>query len=105
MKTKLKTIVITFIATTVFWCSVIVGCFWLLPKSTGVSFIEVAQRRGFVGMMSARNAESQPVTFTVEELRTNTASADASPIVLLERQLPPAGEFWIGIKKTKTQAK
>ena len=57
---------------------VVVGFFWLAEQSSGVSFVEDAQRRGFVAMMRAVNAESQPVTFVVEELRTNATSGTAS---------------------------
>ena len=104
VKIKLKIIIITFLATTVFWCLVIVGVFWLGPRqNSGVSIIQDAQQRGFVGMMSARNPDSQPVTFTVEELRTNVTRADTSQVILLERQVPPSGEFWVGIRKAKTE--
>lgn len=105
MKAKLKIIAATFIGTTAFWCLAIVGVFWCLPDNSGMSFIEDAQRRGFSALMSARNTESQPVTFTVAESRTNAITADASQVVLLERELPPAGELWIGIRKTKTELK
>ena len=106
MKTKLKTIIVTFVATTVFWCLVVAGFFWFgSEQSSGVSLIEDAHRRGFVAMMRAANVESQPVTFVVEELRTNATSAAASPVVLLERELTPSGEFWVGIRKTKTETK
>jgi len=104
-KTKLKTIAATFVATTVFWCFAILGVFWWLSHENGDDFIEDAQKRGFYEMMMARNTESQPVTFTVAELPTNTASADTPQLVLLERQVPPAGELWIGIKKTKVAGK
>ena len=104
MKTKLKTIIVTFLATTAFWCLVIVGTFWLGSRqNTGVSFIQDAQQRGFIGIISARNPEAQAVTFTVEELRTNSTRADTSQVVLLERQVPPSGEFWVGIRKTKIE--
>jgi hypothetical protein len=106
MKTKLKIILVTFVATTVFWCLVAVGFFWFASEqSSGVSFIEDAHRRGFVAMMRAANSESQPVTFVVEELRTNAMSAAASHVVLLERKLKPSGEFWVGIRKTKTETR
>jgi hypothetical protein len=105
MKTKLTIIAVTFLATTLFWCLAIGGFFWCLPDKGGVSFIGDAQQRGFSTMMSARNTESHPVTFTVVEVGTNTASADAPQAVLLERQLPPAGELWIGVRKTKAGAK
>jgi hypothetical protein len=105
MKPKLKIIAVTFVATTLFWCLAILGFFWCLPERGGVNFIDDAQRRGFYAMMSARNTESQPVTFTVAELVTDTTSADTPRPVLLERQLPPAGELWIGIKKSKTGSK
>ena len=104
MKTKLKIILVTFATTTVFWCLVVVGFFWFASEqSSGVSFIEDAHRRGFIVRMRAANAESQPVTFVVEELRTNATRATASPVVLLERELTPSGEFWVGIRKTKTE--
>ena len=105
MKSKLKTIIITFVATTLFWCLVVVCTIWLFRDNSGVSFTEDAMGRGFVAIMSARNTEPQAVTFTVAELRTNTASANAQETVLLERQLPPAEEFWIGIKKGPTGVK
>jgi hypothetical protein len=106
MKTKLKIIIVTFVATTVFWCLVVVGLFWLgSEQSSGVSFIEDARGRGFVAMMRAANEESQPVTFVVEELRTNATGAAASKAVLLERELTPSGEFWVGIRKTKAESK
>ncbi len=105
MKAKLKIIAVTFVVTTVFWCLVIIGFLWLPSEDSGVSFIEDAARRGFVNMMSARNTESKSVTFTVAELPPNATNADSPQTVLLERQLPPSGEFWIGIKKTKTEGK
>ena len=106
MKTKLKIVIVTFIATTVFWCLVAVGLFWFASeRGSGVNFIEDAHRRGFVAMLRAANVESQPVTFVVEELRTNAASAAASQVVLLERELTPSGEFWVGIRKRKTETK
>ncbi len=105
MKSKLKIIGATFVGTSAFWCLAIVGFSWFLPNNSGISFIEDAQRRGFSAVMSARNTESQPVTFAVAELRTNAVSAGTSQVVLLERQLPPAGELWIGIRKTKNEPK
>jgi hypothetical protein len=106
MKTKLKIIIVTFVATTVFWCLVVVGFFWFASEqSSGVSFIEDAHRRGFVVMMRAANEESQPVTFVVEELSTNATIAVALPVILLEWELTPSGEFWVGIRKTKTEPK
>lgn len=102
MKTKIKTIILTFLATTVFWSLVIAGITWFSVNKSGASFVDNAAHRGFVCMMSAKNGDSQSVTYTVEELSTNTAKAGA---VLLERKLPPTGEFWIGIKKSKTEKK
>ena len=100
MKSKLKIIIATFLATTAFWCLLI---FWLgQSRQSGISFIDDARQRGFVGMMSARNVESQSVIFTVEELRTNMTRTDTSRVVLLQRLLPPSGEFWVGIRKTET---
>jgi hypothetical protein len=105
MKAKLKISVATFVATTGFWGLAIFVFFWCLPDRSDVNFIEDAQRRGFYAMMSARNSESQPMSFTVAELRTNATSADTPQAILLERQLPPAGELWIGIKKAKMENK
>jgi len=104
VKTKLKIIIITFLATTAFWCLVIVGVFSLgSSQNSGVGVVQDAQQRGFVGMMSILNPDSQPVTFTVEELRTNVTRADTSQVILLERQVPPSGGFWVGIRKAKTE--
>ena len=105
MKPRIKTIILTFIATTVFWCLVVASTFWLFGHKSGVSLVEDATSRGFVAMMSARNFESQPVTFTVSELHANTTSANEGQVVLLERQVPPSGEFWIGITKAKADIK
>jgi flagellar basal body-associated protein FliL len=107
MKTKLKIIIVSSLATTVFWCLVVVvALVWFGSEQTsGVSLIEDARKRGFVAMMRAANVESQPVTFVVEELRTNATGAAASQAVLLERELTPSAEFWVGIRKTKTEIK
>ena len=105
MNTKIKTIILTFLATTIFWCLAIVCAFSLGAPKPHTTFIQDAVSRGFRTMFSARNTESQPLTFTIVELRTNTPSANEPEIVLLERQLPPRGEFWIGIKETKTENK
>jgi hypothetical protein len=102
---KFKIIILTFVATTIFWALAVIGYLWLASENSGVSFVEDAHRRGFLVMMRAANEESQPVTFVVEELHTNAVTADAGRTVLLERQLPPTGEFWVGIKKTKTDTK
>ena len=102
MKTKLKVIALTFAATTVFWCLAIAGFLWLAPGSTDRCIHLEAADRGFLTVMSARNIESQPVTFTVAEFQTNAASTDLLQNVLLERQLPPSGELWVGIKRTQT---
>ena len=108
MKSKLKIIIITFLATTAFWCLAVVGFFWWASsdQSTGVTFMEDARKRGFVAVMKTRNAETQPVTFTVEEVCTNATgmdTSDTSRVVLLERQLPPSGEFSIGIGRTENK--
>jgi hypothetical protein len=101
VKTKLTIIAVTFLATTAFWCLAIICFFWCCSDKGAVSFIEDAQGKGFSTMMSARNTESQQVTFTVVELGTNAGSARGPQTVLLERQLPPAGELWIGVRKAK----
>jgi len=106
MKTKRKIIIVTFVVTTVFWCLVVVGFFWFASEqSSDVSLIEDAHRRGFVGIMRAANQESRPVTYVVEELRTNATSAAASQVVLLERELTPSEVLWVGIRKTKPETK
>jgi hypothetical protein len=107
MKSKLKIVIITFTGTTAFWCLVIISFFWWTSsfQRTGVSFPEDARLRGYFGMMRAWNADKQPVTFTVEEVRTNTTGIDTSRVALLERKLPPSGELWIGIRKEMSQNK
>ena len=100
MKTKLIIIGLTFLGTTLFWCLVIVCTFWFLGDKSGVSFVEDARQKGYCAMMAAWNDEPRPVTFTVAELPTNAISVTPE-VVLLERQLPPAGKFWVGIKKKK----
>src|SRR2546429_1363352 len=101
---KLKIVIITFLSTTAFWCAAIVGVFWLGAREvTSVGVIEDPQRKGFMGIIWARNTETRPVTFTVEELRTNFTLADTSRGILIERQLPPSGEFWVAIRKAKPE--
>jgi hypothetical protein len=107
MKPKLKIIILTFIGTTAFWCLVIVGIFWWAEHfpSTSVSFIDDAQSRGFYSMMRVCNGQSQSVTFTVAEIFTNMPAAATSDVVLLERQVPPSGEFWIGVREKTRESK
>jgi hypothetical protein len=107
MKSTLKIIAISFVATTAFWCLLIVGLLaWCsFPRRTGVDFIEDAQTRGYFGMMSVWNHENHPVTFSVTEVRTNSAATNAPELVLFERQLPPSAEFWIGVRKTEPASK
>ena len=100
MRTKLALILVTSVATTLFWFLAIVGVAWLAPGgSGGTSFVADACRRGWVAMMRAWNDEPRPVTFIVAELDTNAVGTNVSDVVLLRRELPPSGEFWIGIKK------
>ena len=103
MKTKLKIIIVTFLATTAFWCLVAFALFWLPPPKSGVDVLEGARQRGFIAVLSARNSESQPVTFTFEELYTNKPNATDAQVVLLERQLPPSSKLRIGIRKTASK--
>lgn len=103
MKTKVRIIIVTFVATTVFWCLAIVGFIWSSTRNAGVDVVEDARQRGFVAIVKASNTESRQVTFSVEELRDGKPSADGSQVVLLERQLPPSGEFWVAIKKTASK--
>ena len=104
MKGKLKIIAATFIATTVFWCLAIVGIYFCLGHKLNVGFIHY-DTEGFADMIRAQNTESRPVMFTVAEMPTNGLSSAKPIAVLLERELPPHDEFWIGIKQTKSGGK
>jgi len=103
MKTKVKIIIVTFLATTAFWCLAVVAFFWLPPRKSGVDVVEDARQRGFIAVLRAWNTESRPVTFRVEELYTNKPGATDSQVVLLERQVPPSSEFRVGIRKTASK--
>jgi len=107
MKSRLKIIIVTSVATTAFWCLLLVGLFWWASDSqtAGVSFIEDAAKHGYFNMMRAWNDGKQSATFTVAEIRTNATGTNTSQVVLLERQLPPSGEFWIAIKKEEPPSK
>ncbi|HTA29952.1 MAG TPA: hypothetical protein VK731_05685 [Candidatus Cybelea sp.] len=107
MKSRLKIIIVTFVATTTFWCLVIVGLFWWSSHSgtAAANSVEDSASRGYLSLMRAWNDGKQPVKFTVEEFRTNTPGSNSSPVVLLERQLPPSGDLWIGIKKDEPSGK
>ena len=105
MKGKLKIIAASFVGTTAFWCLAIVVTFLCLGQETNVDVIHNGVTQGFSDLIAARNTESQPVTFTVEELPTNRLSSDTPKVVLMERELPPQGVFWIGIKQTKPGSK
>lgn len=107
MKSKLKIVVVTFLATTVFWGLFLVGLFWWGTHGHGteVSWIDDAVSHGYLNLMRVWNDETQPVTFTVAEIRTNTTGTNTLEAILLERQLQPSGEFWVGIKKNKSQSK
>jgi hypothetical protein len=105
MKGKLKIIAATFVATTAFWCLAIVIIVMSFGQETNVDVIHYAATQGFSDLIAARNTEPQPVTFTVTELPTNQLSSDTPKLVLLERELPPQGVFWIGIKQTKPGSK
>jgi hypothetical protein len=102
MNMRFKIILLTFLGTTGFWFVTIIGLFWLLPRNTEVSFSDDSRHKGFCALLTARNTDAQPVTFTVAELQTNAVNASRPEAVLLERQLPPSGELRVGIKKTKT---
>src|SRR5467141_2493788 len=95
--------IVTFTATTAFWCLAIVAFVCLSQRNAGVDLGADARQRGFIAMLRALNTESQPVTFVVEELRGNKTSTNTSQVVLLERQLPPAGELCVGIKKAQNK--
>jgi hypothetical protein len=107
MKSRLKIIIVTFVATTAFWCLVIVGLFWWasLVETAGVSPIQDAANYGYFNVMRAWNDGKRSVKFTVAEFRTNAPGTNASEVVLLERQLPPSGDLWVGIKKEEPQSK
>ena len=105
MKGKLKIIAATFVATTTFWCLAIVGIVLCFGQKTHVGFTHNDVTQGFSDLIAARNTESQPVTFTVAELPTNGLNSDTPKLVLLQRELPPQGVFWIGIKQTKSGSK
>ena len=102
MKSLLKTILVTFLATTAFWILAILGFLWVSSDNSGVAFVEDARQSGFIAMLRATNTETHPVTFSIEELHT-TLSATESAVILLERHLPPSGELWVGIKKAKSE--
>jgi len=104
---KLKVIIVTFVATTAFWCLVIAGFFWWARTRPSVTFTiwNDAQKFGYYSMMQASNGESKAVTFSVAELRTNLPMTATSQVILLERRLPPSGELWIGMKQTDPATK
>jgi hypothetical protein len=104
---KIKIIILTFAATTAFWCLAIAGFFWWLttrPSVTTSVWMD-AQKFGYYSMMQATNDQSQAVTFVVSEIRTNLPLTATSEVILLERRLPPSGELWIGMKEKNTETK
>ena len=107
MKSKLKIIILAFLGTTAFWCLLIVGFFWWVSADgkSGVSFISEAAQQGYSTLLRAWNDDKKPVIFTVVEVNTNATGTNNSVAVLLERSLPPSGEFWIGIKKKESPSK
>ena len=99
MKTKLLIIVSTFVGTTLFWGLAVAVVFAFFGEKRDVSFAPGPGQWGYSAIVTARNGESHPVTFTAVEILTNTISADTPEVVLLERQLPPGGELWLAVKK------
>ena len=104
---KLKVIIVTFVATTAFWCLVIAGFFWWATTRPSVTTTiwNDAQKFGYYSMMRASNGESRAATFIVAEISTNLPMTATSQVILLERRIPPSGELWIGMKQTNTQTK
>jgi hypothetical protein len=105
MKSKLKIIIVTSVATTAFWCLFVVGLFWWasFSQTAGANFIEDAANHG-CNVMRAWNDGKKSVKFTVSEI-LNATNTNFSQVVLLERQVPPSGDLWIGIKKDEPQGR
>jgi hypothetical protein len=91
MKTKLLVIILTFVGTTLFWCLVVFCTFHFFGREMDVSFAGGPNQWGYSAIVTPRNRESNPVKFTVVEMLTNEISAHTPEIVLLEREVPPAG--------------
>ena len=99
MKTKLLIIVSTFVGTTLFWVLAVAVVFRFFAETMDVSVAHPRGLWGYSAIVTARNGDSHPVTFSAVEMLTNAISADTPEVVLLERQLPPGGELWLAVKK------
>lgn len=104
MKSKLKTILLTFVATTAFWCLVVIGFVWLsCPGPPGTNDITRLRRFGFHYVVCEQNHEGRDTTFIVEALQTNSTSPEISRAELLRTNLMPSQTIMLGLRRERTQ--
>src|SRR5687767_4115556 len=97
---KVRAIVGTAAATTLFWVAVVFGLTWFGGNAGQVETrFEEARERGMIGLFGIHNPERLPVRFALEEIGTNSAAPAGA--VLLEREVQGGGEIWVGFRKVK----
>ena len=104
MKSKLKTILFTFVATTAFWCLAVIGFLWLsCPGQSSTDRLTQLRRIGFHYIVCEQNHEGRDTTLIVEALQTNSTSPEISRAELLRTNLMPSQTIMLGVRKEKTE--
>jgi hypothetical protein len=102
VKSKLKTIIVTFIATTAFWCLVIVGFVWFsCPSQSSTDYTMQLRRLGFHYVVFDQNREGHDTTFVVEALQTNAIGSQISRAELLRTSLMPSQTIMLGLRRER----
>src|SRR5262249_29718548 len=97
-------ILVTFAATTVFWCLVIVGFIWFAsPGQADTSNIAQLRRLGFHYLVFDQNRQGRDATFVVESIQTNSAGPGFSRQELLRTNLPPSQTITLGLRKERKE--
>src|SRR4030095_16827147 len=93
MKSNLKIITITFVATTAFWCLAIVGFFWCRASSdAGTDAITQLRKLGYRYnyLLVEQNQQDRSSALVVDAIYTNLTDAAVSQVELLRTHLTTA---------------
>jgi len=104
MKAKLKIIIITCAAASVFWCLVVVSFFWVCAKrQPRTDAISQLFRFGYHYVVIEQNYEGRNSTLVVDAIQTNSTGTGITRAELLRTNLIPSQTMMLGLRREKVQ--
>ena len=97
MNPRLKTIVVTAVATTFFWVAAIILVFWIGGKRDDRIQAQFRMEKGSFGFIDTTNTKTQTVTLTIEELPTDANTTGR--VELIRHELAPGQRFRVGFRE------